>query len=199
MTFIRTVPVAEATGDVQALYESEREPSGYVPNYVKAFSVRPEIWSAFQQLLGTIRKNFDLRRYELVTVGAALAIKSSYCSLAHGQVLRDKVLSAGQTEAFARDFRLAELTPAEKVMVAFVQKVALQASTVTQEEVDELRSHGFSDVEIFDIASATTARCFLSKLLDGIGAEHDASYADIEPGLRQLLTVGRAIEKSPTT
>jgi hypothetical protein len=44
------------------------------------------------------------------------------------------------------------------------------------------------------IAAATTVRCFMSKLLDAFGAEPDHFYADMEPRLRQLLTVGRSIE-----
>jgi uncharacterized peroxidase-related enzyme len=198
MAFIRTIPVAEATGDVQAMYEKAQEPSGLVPNFVKVFSHRPELWSCYTQLIRTIRGNIELRRYELVMTATALAVESSYCALAHGQTLRDKVLGVEQTEAFARDFRGSALTPAEKAMVAFVQKIALRAATVTQEDVDGLRGHGFSEVEVFDIVAATAARCFFTKLLDGVGAEPDHVYADMEPGLRKVLTVGREIEHSPS-
>jgi uncharacterized peroxidase-related enzyme len=139
----------------------------------------------------------DLRRYELVTVATALALESSYCTLAHGKVLDEKVLAAGQTEAFARDFRQADLSPAEKAMVAFAKKIALRAHAVMQEDVDELRGHGFSDEEIVDIVSATTARCFMSKFLDAVGAAPDHYYADMAPRLKDVLTVGRAIEARP--
>ncbi|HWU91458.1 MAG TPA: peroxidase-related enzyme [Kofleriaceae bacterium] len=197
MAFIRTIPVAEATGEVRALYEQNREPSGLVPNFVKAFSLRPTVWNNYVQLVRSIRGNLDLRRYELVTTATALALESSYCALAHGKALRDRVLGAEQTEAFARDFRQAELTPAETIMVAFVQKMALRPSSITQADVDELRSHGFSDEEIFDIVSVSSVRGFFSKVLDAVGAEPDSIYLDMEQGLRQALTVGRAIETSP--
>lgn len=198
MSFIRTIPVAEATGEVKELYEEEKTPSGDVPNYVKVFGYRPEVWKAYGQLGKSIRGNMDFRRYELVQVATALALDSSYCALAHGQILRDQVLGAQQTEAFARDFRQADLTPAEKAIVAFARKVALQAHAVTQADVDELRSHGLGEAEIFDIAAATTMRSFFSKLLDAMGAVPDHFYAEIEPGLRKLLTVGRPIESSPS-
>jgi uncharacterized peroxidase-related enzyme len=137
----------------------------------------------------------DLRRFELVTVAAAVALEASYCALWHGQVLRDEILGAEQTVAFARDFQQAALTPAEKVMVAFVQKVVRRAIDVTQADVDELHGHGFTDEEIFDIAAAASARCFFSKLLDAVGTEPDAFYANMEPELRKALTVGRDIER----
>ena len=195
MAFIRTVPLAEATGDVQAMYQQTRESLGYVPNYVTAFSLRPEIWNGFVSITESILRNMDSRRYELVIVGVALALECSYCALSHGQVLRDQHLGVEGTEAFARDFQSSSITPAEKAMVAFVQKIARRSSAITQEDVDVLRGHGFADEEIFDIISAATARCLMSKLLDAVGAEPDALYADLEPSLRQALTVGRAIEQ----
>jgi len=197
MAFIRTIPVQEATGDVKAMYEDAKEPSGDVPNYVKAFSHRPEVWKKYGEFGLSIRSNFDLRRYELVTVAAAAAIESSYCTLAHGQILSEKVLGPEQTQVFIRDFHQADLTPAEKAMVAFARKLAVRSSSVTQDDVDELHRNGFSDAEIFDIAAATMMRCFFSKLLEGLGAQPDHFYANLDPALRQVLTVGKPIEESP--
>jgi uncharacterized peroxidase-related enzyme len=199
MTFIRTVPVEEATGQVKTMYQKARESIGEVPNYIMAFSQRPEVWDAGSRLFDAVRGNMDLRRYELITVAVALALESSYCALSHGKVLSDKFLGPEQTEAFARDFRRTALTPAEKAMAAFAQKIALSARNITQEDVDELRRQGFSDQEIFDIAAAAAARCFMSKLLDATGAQADASYGALEPGLRQALTVGRDIDPATRT
>jgi alkylhydroperoxidase family enzyme len=72
-------------------------------------------------------------------------------------------------------------------------KVALDATSVTQADVDALRSHGLSDAEVFDVIAAAAARCFFSKVLDGVGAQADAKYAELDPPLRETLTVGRPI------
>jgi uncharacterized peroxidase-related enzyme len=197
MAFIKTIPVAEATGDAKKMYEENTEPSGEVPNYVKLFSHRPAIYNAFGQLGASIKPNMDLRRYELVTVATALELESSYCALAHGQILSDKILGVQQTALFVRDFGQTDLTPAEKAMVAYVRKMTRRSSSVTQEDVDELKQHGFSDAEILDIAAACALRCFFSKLLDAVGAVPDASYASMPDELKTVLTVGREIEKAP--
>src|SRR5689334_24093751 len=130
MAFIKTIPVAEATDDVKTLYEQNTEPSGEVPNYVKVFCHRPAIWEGFGQLLARIKPNMDLRRYELITVATALELESSYCALAHGQILSNEILGVQQTAAFARDFTQADLTPAEKAMVAYVRKLTRRAGSV---------------------------------------------------------------------
>src|SRR5436190_12806414 len=87
MTFIETVPEAEATGAVAEIYEADRNAFGFLPNFTQAFSLRPEVYAAWRQLNGAIKATMDLRRYELATVAAARRLRSSYCTLAHGTVL----------------------------------------------------------------------------------------------------------------
>jgi alkylhydroperoxidase family enzyme len=72
-------------------------------------------------------------------------------------------------------------------------KVAQDATAVTQADVDALRAHGLSDAEIFDVIAAAAARCFFSKVLDAVGAQPDAIYAELDAPLRETLTVGRPI------
>lgn len=194
MSFISTVPEDKAQGDVKQLYDENRQAMGYVPNYVKAFSQRPQVMRAWGQLLGSIRGNMDLRRYELVTLAAARALKSSYCMLAHGSVLRQKFYTPEQLTLIARDYRTADLTAAEVAMMAYAEQIARDATAITQEDIDALREHGFSDPEIFDIAATATARCFFSKTLDALGAQADEVYLGLEEGLRETLIVGRPID-----
>jgi hypothetical protein len=70
-------------------------------------------------------------------------------------------------------------------------KVADDATSVTEADIDRLRSLGLSDPEIFDVVAAAALRCFFSKTLDGLGVEPDAEYAALDPELRDALAVGR--------
>ena len=92
-----------------------------------------------------------------------------------------------------QDYQVAELTPAEKEMMTFAEQIVRDATSITHADVEKLRTHGFSDAEIFDITTTATARCFFSKTLDALGAEPDEVYLELEEELRQTLTVGRAI------
>jgi alkylhydroperoxidase family enzyme len=89
MTLVETVPEAQASGDVAEMYEVDRETFGYLPDFTRAFSLRPEVYAAWRQLNAAIKANMDLRRYELATVAAARRFRSSYCTLAHGSALMD--------------------------------------------------------------------------------------------------------------
>jgi uncharacterized peroxidase-related enzyme len=193
MAFIRTVPLDAATGEVRAIYERNQARLGFVANYTKLFSHRPPVAAAWEALLTSIRANLDARRYELVTLAAARAMRSSYCSLVHGRILRDRFYTAPELTAIL-DGGAGPLSPAEAALMRYAEQVARDASQVTEADIQALRDHGLSDTEIFDVAAAVAARCFFSKLLDSLGAQADAVYEDLEEGLRQRFEVGRAVD-----
>jgi uncharacterized peroxidase-related enzyme len=192
MAYIREIPLDELSDKARELYEKNQAQLGYVPNYLKAFAHRPEVLTAWAQLLGAIRGNLDQRRYELVTLAAAGALRSTYCMLAHSAaLLRSQIFTEDEIGAIARDYRTAPITRAEIAMMAFAEKVTREAHSVTAADLDELRRHGFADAEILDIVLAAAARCFFSKTLDGVGAEADPAFASLDAGLRALLAKGR--------
>jgi hypothetical protein len=78
MPFIRTIPPEEATGILKEIYDGQIEKLGYIPNYHKTFSLRPEASLAWRNLQSTIRSKMRLRRFEMVTFAAALALKCTY-------------------------------------------------------------------------------------------------------------------------
>jgi alkylhydroperoxidase family enzyme len=82
--------------------------------------------------VGTIRPNLPLRRYELATLAAARALRSSYCSLAHGRVLAAQVFDAATVKAIRRGDGTAAMEPAEIAMMDYVEKVVRNANQVTE-------------------------------------------------------------------
>jgi len=199
MAYISAVPEESATGAVAEIYELDRQAAGYVPNYTKTFSRRPEVYKAWKALNGAVKQSMDLRRYELATVAAAAALRSSYCSLAHGRVLAAQFLPAADVASLAAASAAAELPadgslePVDRAVVAFAQKVALRADRITAADVDVLRSHGLSDADILDVVLAASVRSFFSKTLEATGTEPDVAFLDLPDGLRDALTVGRPI------
>jgi alkylhydroperoxidase family enzyme len=165
-------------------------PDGEEPNLQRAFAARPEVFKAWQQLNGAIKESADLRRYELATLAAARRLRSSYCCLAHGKVL------AEQFYDYATVPKLPDgLDDADRAIMAFAEKVVIDATGITQADVDELRAHGLSDAEIVDVVLAATARCFFSKTLDALGVQPDAAYSDLPPSFVEASTVGRPIAR----
>jgi uncharacterized peroxidase-related enzyme len=192
MTHIEIVSVPDASGTLRELYDSDLEANGYVPNYTQAMSLRPEVIAVWRQLSKTIRSKMGLRRYELVTYAAAMALRCRYWLLAHGAVLRKSLLSIEQLRAITADYHNAGLEAAEVAMMDYAQKVSLAAYEVAAEDIASLRAHGFTDAEILDIAMAAGARCFFSKTLDAVGAQPDAVYDELAEALADVLPAGRS-------
>ena len=175
--YVTPVEPENATGALHALYEGEVAAKGYIPNYTRLFSLRPEAYRAWRQLVTALNGTMDLRRYELATIAAAAALQCRYCVAAHGAVLESKFYDRSQLEAIIRDFRNAGLDPLDVAIMAFAQKIALHAYEVTEADVAELRTLGLGDAEILDVALTASARSFFSKTLDAMGCEPDEALA----------------------
>jgi alkylhydroperoxidase family enzyme len=193
MPFIATIPAAEARGAVLEMYRRQEDHWGYVPDYAKAFCHRPETMARWGRLLAEVRRPADARRFELVTFVAALELKSTACSLAHGKALAE-IIGVEDVLAIARGDRPPSLSAAEIAMLDYARQVVRDATKITYGRVKALKKiHGFDDAEIFDIAAIASARCFFTKVLDAVGSEPDAAFRTIETRLRRALTVGRPI------
>ncbi len=193
MPYLDTVDEADATEDVATIYERDIERMGYLPNYTRTFSLHPGAYEAWRHLIAAIAKPMDERRYELATIGAATRLRSSYCSLAHGKILADKFFDNANLIEIARAPAGAGLDEPDALVVEFAAKVVADATTVDEEDIEGLRSAGLSDRDIFDVVLAAAARSFYSKVLDATGTLADSVYGELDPELREALTVGRPI------
>lgn len=164
-------------------------PEGHGTNMERLFELRPEVYAAWRQLLAAVKETSDERRYELATLAAARQLRSSYCCLAHGKVLAEKFYDFDSVPALPEG-----LDDTDRAIMAFAERVAADATAITEADVEELRRHGLSDGEIFDVVLAATVRCFFSKTLDALGVQPDADFAQLDPAFHEALTVGRPIE-----
>ena len=163
-------------------------------NHERAFEERPEVYAAWAQLNGAIKAGMDLRRYELATLAAARRLRSSYCCLAHGSILRERFDEP--VREIALDHRTAGLDRVDVAVMDLAERVVDDATAIGDEDLRPLRELGLTEPEIMDVVLAAAARCFFSKTLDALGILPDASYLELEPELREALVVGRPIAES---
>jgi uncharacterized peroxidase-related enzyme len=177
------------------LYDAELAKQGYVFNYTRVLAHRPDVIDGWKVLMGAVKSNMDWRRFELATLAAARAIRSSYCCLAHAKVMTEHwftpeelldVLDGG-----------GPLDEVDRAVMTYAAKVASDASAITQADVDALKAVGLTDPEILDVALAAALRCFFSKTLDAVGAIPDAHFRRVlGDELCDALTVGRPVAQA---
>jgi len=159
-------------------------------NLERAFEERPDVYAAWRGLVGAVTANMDTRRYELVTFAAAQRLRSTYCSIMHGNVLRNDL---GEDILAIADNREGALDEVDLAVMDLAERVVVDATSITQDDLQRLRNLGLTDAEIMDVVLAAAARCFFSKTLDALCVQADAEFQELPADLQAAFVVGRPI------
>jgi uncharacterized peroxidase-related enzyme len=187
--FLRTVEPAAAEGEVASIYADELASMGRVMQATQCWSARPDILAPVEHLLHQIRDRFSLGliNFRLITLVAAKHVPSSYCAQVYFKALSG-MIGREQTLAVHRDYRNAGLTDQQVAMLAYAEQITIDASRISQADIDHLRSVGFTDLNIADIALAASFRNFLSRYFDAVGAEAEPDFLDDDLSVRAELS-----------
>ena len=73
--------------------------------------------------------------------------------------------------ALASDFRKAEVSEQDGVMLRYVDKLTREPWAIEESDVDALRAAGFGDAAILDICQVTAYFAYVNRIADGLGVE----------------------------
>jgi uncharacterized peroxidase-related enzyme len=164
----------DATGHAADMYAGDVKTDGFVFAYTRALAINPEAHEAFEALIRAIVPSIGVRTYELATLGAARAIRSQHCLLAHGRkTLRADAMGEEQLIRVAVDYRDADLSPADVAVMAYAEKLSTDSAAMTDADSQALRDVGFSDRQIVDITLAAAARNYFSRAIQALAVPRD--------------------------
>jgi uncharacterized peroxidase-related enzyme len=197
--FLQTINEKQATGRVAEIYAAQKAQLGFVMEATKCFTARPDLLPIYTDFSDRIRAGFSLgvREWRLITLISAKHIPSTYCSHVYAKQLVGDLGSKEAVLAVQRDFRTAGLPDKDVEMLSYAEKVAKDASKTSQADIDRLRSVGFTDQQICDIALCAAFRCFVSRFFDAVGAGPEAAFIDADEEFRTAMTVGKACPAAP--
>ena len=177
-------PEDELPDDIREIYEKNRAKIGFVPNVFRAYSRRPEHFRAFMHYHDVLmRGESGLSRAEREAIVVAVSGENDcqYCLTAHGAALRviggDPVLA----EQIANNWRTADLTPRLRAILTFASTVNAARQPITDEDVAAMREAGFSNDDMWDIASIAGFFGFSNRM---------AEFMDMRPN-REFYSMGR--------
>jgi uncharacterized peroxidase-related enzyme len=75
--------------------------------------------------------------------------------VAHGAILRIRAKNALVADQVAVNYLKADISARQKAMLTFALKISNNAQATSEEDFTLLKSHGFSDEDIWDIAAIT--------------------------------------------
>ena len=93
--------------------------------------------------------------------------------MAHAEYLRQEGGDDLEVEHIKSDWRQMHLTGAERVMLEWVEKLTLTPSSCGQADVDGMRSAGWTDRDVLDIAQVCAYFNMRVRIVDGLGLEVD--------------------------
>jgi uncharacterized peroxidase-related enzyme len=166
---------------------------GFIMSTAKSFTPRPDLLPVYTDFIDKVRAGFSLgvREWRLITLIAAKHIPSTYCSYVYDKQLVGDLGSKQAVMAVQKDFRTAGLPGRDVEMLAYAEKITIDASRVSQTDIDRLRAVGFTDQQICDIALCASFRCFVSRFFDAMGASPEAAFIDSDADFRAAMTVGK--------
>ncbi len=148
--------LASLPEDIRTKLEGVQEKAGFIPNVFLALAHRPEEFRAFfayHDALMEKEGGLTKAEREMIVVATSGANECQYCVIAHGAILRIRAKDPLVADQVAINYRKADITPRQMAMLDFAMQVALQAATVGDEDLEDLRDHGFSDEDIWDIGA----------------------------------------------
>ena len=164
------VPVLDALpDDVRARIVEVQEKSGFVPNVFLALAHRPDEFRAFfayHDALMLRESGLSKAEKEMIVVATSGANDCLYCIVAHGAVLRIYAKNPLIAEQVAVNYREAAITERQKAMLAFAVKIAKRSAEIGEADFHELRGHGFSNEDIWDIGAIAALFALSNRMAD---------------------------------
>ncbi len=150
--------VEDLPEDLRELILGVQEKAGFIPNVFLTLAHRPDELRAFFKYHDAIMfrdSNLTKAEKEMIIVTTSSGNSCLYCVVAHGAILRIYAKNALIADQLATNHNKADITPRQKAMIDFALKVSNNAQEIGEADFDALKSHGFTEEDIWDIGAIT--------------------------------------------
>lgn len=173
MTYIREDPFNEEDFPTLKLI---KEDYGFIPNFFKAQTARPDLIDAEVQLVdATLIKEGALSRQlkEYIFLVCSAANLSTYCVTAHCEIVRMLKLAGPEPEQIALDHMSTDLAIVDKALLNFSLKLNDHPLKITQDDIDDLKTYGFNDQQILEAVMCVGLAKWANYIGFGLGTVPD--------------------------
>ncbi len=190
MSWIKTVPYADADGKLKTLYDRVKGPDDNVDNIMMSHSLRPHTMVGHM----TIYKNVlhhsgnTIPKWFLEAIGVWVSALNGcdYCVEHHfagmKRLLADDprsdairaAIESGQTDS-------APLDDAQKQAMAYAEKLTKSPQDMVEADVVALRDAGFSDGEVLEINQVSAYFNYANRTVLGLGCSTSGDIIGLSP------------------
>ena len=168
---ISRFPVPELSDlpeDVRERILAVQVKAGFVPNVFLMLAHRPAEFRAFFDYHDALMESdvcLSRAEREMIVVATSALNHCLYCVIAHGAVLRIRAKNPRLADQLATNHRKGEISPRQRAMLDFAVKLSRDGETVDDDDLAQLREHGFDDAAIWDIGAITAFFAMSNRLV----------------------------------
>ena len=172
-------PLDPLPEETQAYFDICVEKLGMVPNVLRAYAFDVDKLNAISGLYNDLMlapSGLSKLEREMIAVVVSSINKCFYCLVAHGAAVRalsgDPILG----EQMVMNWRVAALDDRQHAMLAFAEKVTVESAKIEEIDRQALRDVGFTDRDIWDIASVVGFFNMSNRLASATGMRPNEAY-----------------------
>lgn len=150
--------LADLPEDIREMMLAVQEKAGFIPNVFLTLAHRPDEFRAFfayHDALMLRDSGLSKAEREMIVVATSGVNHCPYCVVAHGAILRIYAKNPQIADQVATHHPTADITDRQKAMLDFAVKLARTPEAMSASDYQNLRDHGFSDEDIWDIGAIT--------------------------------------------
>tara|TARA_B100000767_G_scaffold65183_1_gene61499 strand:+ start:310 stop:885 length:576 start_codon:yes stop_codon:yes gene_type:complete len=156
---------------------------GLVPNVLKAYAFNETKLNAFTGMYNDLmlgESNITPLEREMIAVVVSSINRCYYCLVAHGNSVRKLSKNPELGEQMAINYRLADLKPNQRAMMDFAVKMTEESYKIEEIDRQALRDNGYSDQDIWDIASIASFFNMSNRMASAIDMRPNVEYHSLD-------------------
>ena len=169
-------PLPAAT---QKYFDICQDKLGLVPNVLRAYAFDIDKLNAFAALYNDMMladSGLSKLEREMIAVIVSSLNRCWYCQVAHGAAVRQLSGDPVLGEAMVMNWRAVDLPARQVAMLEFAEKLTLASSRIVEADRQALRDAGFSERDIWDIASVTGFFNMTNRVASATAMEPNPEY-----------------------
>ncbi len=174
MAWITTVPPEEARGKLAEAYAIQRSKLGYVSELTQLGSLYPELVATRLELYAIVDATPSgvpewVRR--AVALLTSVLNRCLFCTVGHSNRLREDGRGDIVDAIVADPEHVTSDDPRVAAVFDYTRALTLRPGDITRQEIELLRAHGWTDLDILDINNIAAYYGYINRVASGLGLQ----------------------------
>ena len=165
--------------ETQKYFDICTEKLGMIPNVLRAYAFDIEKLNAFTSMYNDLMlgdSGLSKLEREMIAVVVSSINKCFYCLVAHGAAVRQLSGDPVLGEMMVMNYKVAPLDERQRAMLDFAAQLTKASADVEEADRQRLRDVGFTDRDIFDIASVAGFFNMTNRVASGTDMRPNLEY-----------------------